>query len=99
MCPGKRLGDDIEGASVGEDTVEGSGCFLGRPGLLLVFTATLSEVGKLLCCPWLLESPCKPAVNETEMGTKEVWAGGEGADKWQRGNETDVDQELNQQEV
>lgn len=53
---------------MGEDTVEGSGCFLGRPGPLLFFTATLSGVGTLFCCPWLLESPCKPAVTETERG-------------------------------
>lgn len=70
MCPGKKLGDDVEGAaergSVGEDGVEGSGCFLGRPGLLLFFTDTLSGVGTLFCCPWRLESPCKPAVMETE---------------------------------
>lgn len=41
--------------------MEGSGYFLGRPGLLLFFPATLSGVGTLFCCPRLLESPCKPA--------------------------------------
>lgn len=95
VCPGKRLGDDIDGAveesSVGEDTVEGNGCFLGRPGPLLFFTAMLSGVGTLFCCPWLLESPCKTAVTETE-GEGRVEAGGEGWCKWQKGNETDVDQ-------
>lgn len=57
----------MEGAAdecVGEGIVEGSGCFLGRPGLLLFFPATLSGVGTLFCCPRLLESPCKPAVIE-----------------------------------
>lgn len=61
----------MEGAAdecMGEDTVEGSGCFLGRPGLLLFFPATLSGVGAVFCCPRLLESPCKPAVIETERG-------------------------------
>lgn len=84
----------MEGAAdecVGEDTVEGSGCFLGRPGLLLFFPATLSAVGTLFCCPRLLESPCKPAVIEIEGRWVEGEGGGMGG-KWQRGNETDVDQ-------
>lgn len=82
----------MEGAAdecVGEDTVEGSGCFLGRPGLLLFFPATLSDVGTLFCSPRLLESPCKPAV--IEMGGGGGQEGRVGC-KWQRGNETDVDQ-------
>lgn len=77
---------------MGEDTAEGSGFFLGRPGLRLAFTATPSGVGTLFCCPQLLESPCKPAVVEMERG-REGWRhGGGGGSKWQRGNETDVDQ-------
>lgn len=67
----------MEGAAdecVGEDTVEGSGCFLGRPGLLLFFPATLSDVGTLFCSPRLLESPCKPAVIEMGGGgRREGW--------------------------
>ncbi len=84
LCPGKRLGDDMEGAAdecVGEGTVEGSGCFLGRPGLLLFFPATLSGAGTLFCCPRFLESPCKPAVIETETGReglRQREAGGKG---------------------
>lgn len=68
----------MEGAAdecAGEDTVVGSGCFLGRPGLLLFFPATLSDVGTLFCSPRLLESPCKPAVIEIEKGggRREGW--------------------------
>jgi len=51
-----------------EDTVEGSGCFLGRPGLLFPPAATLSDVGTEFCCPRHLESPCKPGDIEMERG-------------------------------
>jgi len=73
--------DRVADEPIGEDEMEGSGCFLGRPGPLLFFTATLAGVGTLLCCPRLLESPCKPAVTEMESrreGVRQTEAGGEG---------------------
>lgn len=60
--------DGVADKCAGEDTEEGSGCFLGRPGLLLFFSAALSDVGTLFCCPRLLESPCKPEVIEITRG-------------------------------
>lgn len=107
----------MEGAAdecVGEDAVKGSGCFLGRPGLLLFLTAALSGAGTLFCCPRLLESPCKPAVIEIKSGreggmegegvegtggVEGGWSMGWGVFKWRRGNETDVDQQSRRQEV
>lgn len=84
--------DGVADKCAGEDTEEGSGCFLGRPGLLLFFSAALSDVGTLFCCPRLLESPCKPEVIEiTRGGGGSRRHEGRVGCKWWRGNETDVD--------
>lgn len=83
LCPGKRSSDDTEGAAdgcVGEDAAQGSGCFLGRPGLLLFISPALCCVRALFCCPRLLQSPCKPAAIKK-------WGGGVGRlseRKWDR---------------
>lgn len=83
--------DGVADKCAREDTGEGSGCFLGRPGLLLFFSAALSDVGTLFCCPRLLESPCKPEVIEITRGGGSRRHEGRVGCKWWRGNETDVD--------